>query len=83
MLTGIDHLVVVVPDLEAGIAAYEGLGFTVVRGGRHPVGTHNALMAFADGSYMELIAFYQPSPGHRWWLSLVDGSWRSPAMRVS
>lgn len=73
MLTGIDHLVVVVPDLDAGIEAYERLGFTVVRGGRHPIGTHNALMAFADGSYLELIAFYRESPEHRWWAPLARG----------
>ncbi len=73
MLTGIDHLVVVVPDLEAAIQNYEQLGFTVVRGGRHPVGTHNALIAFADGSYLELIAFYEPSADHRWWKPLQEG----------
>lgn len=73
MLTGIDHLVVVVSDLEAAIASYEQLGFTVVRGGRHPVGTHNALIAFADGAYLELIAFHAPNPRHRWWTPLQQG----------
>lgn len=73
MLTGIDHLVVVVPDLPAAIASYRDLGFTVVPGGRHPVGTHNALVSFADGAYLELIAFYEPSPPHRWWAPLQAG----------
>src|SRR3972149_6134064 len=64
MLRGIDHLVVVVPDLAAAAKSYAALGFSVVPGGRHPVGTHNQLIAFADGSYNELIAFYQKDTGH-------------------
>lgn len=68
MLTGIDHLVVLVPDLATGIRDYERLGFTVIPGGEHPGGTHNALIAFADGAYIELIAFQDPSAPseHRW-----------------
>jgi hypothetical protein len=67
MLKGIDHFVVVVPDLAAAIASYAELGFTVVRGGKHNIGTHNALIAFADGSYLELIAFLAPVAGHPWY----------------
>jgi catechol 2,3-dioxygenase-like lactoylglutathione lyase family enzyme len=73
VLTGIDHLVIVVPDLDTATAGYRDLGFTVVPGGRHPIGTHNALIAFADGAYLELIAFYEPSPRHRWWPPLQAG----------
>ena len=67
MLKGIDHIVVVVPELEAAIRSYGELGFTVVRGGKHNIGTHNALVAFADGSYIELIAFLSPVAGHPWY----------------
>jgi catechol 2,3-dioxygenase-like lactoylglutathione lyase family enzyme len=73
MLKGIDHLVVVVPELDAAVASYRGLGFSVVPGGRHPIGTHNALIAFADGSYLELIAFYEPNAQHRWYQRLQQG----------
>lgn len=73
MLTGIDHLVVVVPDLDVATRSYRELGFTVVPGGQHPVGTHNALVAFADGAYLELIAFYERNPEHRWWAPLEQG----------
>jgi catechol 2,3-dioxygenase-like lactoylglutathione lyase family enzyme len=73
MLRGIDHLVIVVPDLEAAARSYGELGFKVVPGGRHPVGTHNALIAFQDGSYLELIAFYESNPEHRWWAPLRLG----------
>jgi len=57
ILTGIDHIIVVA-ELEAAVASYRGLGFAVVPGGRHPIGTHNALIGLADGSYIELIAFF-------------------------
>ncbi len=73
MLTGIDHLVIAVPDLDAAIASYRALGFTVIPGGRHTVGTLNALVPFADGAYLELIAFYEPNPAHRWWWPLQRG----------
>ena len=73
MLKGIDHLVIAVRDLDAAAASYTQLGFAVVPGGRHPVGTHNALIAFTDGSYVELIAFYEPNPAHKWWAPLQRG----------
>ncbi len=63
----LDHLVILVPHLEDAITDYRHLGFTVQPGGTHADGaTHNALVVFADGSYLELIAFLQPQPGHRW-----------------
>ena len=73
MLLGLDHIVIVVRDLEAASKDYARLGFTVVPGGRHPVGTHNGLIALADGTYIELIAFYRENQQHRWWASLQKG----------
>lgn len=73
MIQGIDHLVVGVGDLEQAKAAYTAQGFTVVTGGRHLTGTHNALVSFADGSYIELIAFYEENRQHKWWDLLQMG----------
>ena len=73
MIQGIDHLVVVVQDLAQASSDYEQLGFTVVPGGQHPVGSHNALIAFRDGSYLEIIAFYRDAVDHRWWDPLRKG----------
>jgi hypothetical protein len=73
MIKGIDHLVVVVKDLGQAAADYESLGFTVVPGGKHPVGSHNMLIAFGDGSYIELIGFYRDANDHRWWQPLQTG----------
>jgi Glyoxalase-like domain len=73
MLRAIDHLVIVVQDLHVAVKDYQQLGFTVVPGGEHPVGSHNALISFADGSYLELIAFYRDALDHRWWQPLQKG----------
>jgi len=73
MPLGIDHCVIAVKDLETAIASYTELGFTVVRGGKHNIGTHNALIAFQDGSYLELIAFLNPVEGHPWYKALAKG----------
>ena len=73
MFTGIDHVVIVVEELESAIASYSRAGFTVVRGGKHPIGTHNALIAFSDGSYFELIAFLKSNTGHPWQTALAKG----------
>lgn len=59
----IDHVVILVPDLEAAIQSYSTqLGFRVIPGGKHAgmpgQRTWNALIPFeADGTYIELIAF--------------------------
>ncbi|MBA2534115.1 MAG: VOC family protein [Rubrobacter sp.] len=61
MLTRLDHLVVLVRDLELASADYESLGFAVTPGGEHADGlTSNALMPFEDGSYFELVSFLDP-----------------------
>ena len=74
MLSGIDHLVILVPALEPAVNHYETLGFTVIRGGRHNAfRTHNALIALSDGSYLELLAFYEPNPASKLWHRLVQG----------
>ncbi len=64
----LDHVVLAVADLVQAAADYQALGFTVTEGGEHPGGvSYNALIPFADGSYVELIAFHRPAPAHRWW----------------
>ena len=72
MITGIDHIVIAVPSLERAIETYRNLGFSVVEGGRHPYGSYNALVGFADGSYIEVLSFYEDSPAHPWWALLQE-----------
>lgn len=76
MPTMIDHVVVVIRDLDAASADAERAGFTVTPGGEHAGGTtHNALIPFADGSYVEMIAFREPDErqAHKWWPRLWKG----------
>ena len=61
MLNRLDHLVILVRDLDQAVRDYEGLGFAVTPGGEHADGlTRNALIPFRDGSYLELVAFLDP-----------------------
>jgi catechol 2,3-dioxygenase-like lactoylglutathione lyase family enzyme len=74
MIQQLDHLVILVDDLEAARRDYTMLGFNVVPGGEHSDGaTHNALIAFADGTYLELLAFRRDAPEHRWWRHTAHG----------
>lgn len=76
MIHGIDHLVIISADLEKAKADATQAGFTVVTGGTHKDGhTHNALIAFKDGSYIELIAPTRGIEGksHRWFPRLAKG----------
>ena len=61
MRYALDHVVVVVDSLAGATEAFRAAGFTVTGGGRHDaVPTENALVAFADGSYLELLAARDP-----------------------
>lgn len=74
MIPGIDHVVILVDDLTRASDTYRSLGFTVTPGGDHSDGiTHNALIAFADESYLELLAFKQTAPDHWWWRHTAIG----------
>jgi hypothetical protein len=72
----LDHVVFVARDLEAAIDDHRRRGFTVTPGGEHADGlTYNALVPFADGSYLELVGFHDlgRSLTHRWWKVAADG----------
>ncbi len=58
MITSFDHFIILVNDLDPAMEKFRRLGFAVAAGGEHPTfGSHNALIAFADGAYLELLAF--------------------------
>ena len=55
----LDHVVVIVDDLDDGAARLEEIGFHVTARSDHPFGTSNRLVMLTD-SYIELIAVTQP-----------------------
>lgn len=76
MLRQLDHVVLVARDLNSAIADHRRRGFTVTPGGEHADGaTHNALITFGDGSYLEIVAFRDIARAltHRWWKIAADG----------
>jgi catechol 2,3-dioxygenase-like lactoylglutathione lyase family enzyme len=76
MPSSIDHVVIAVRDLAEASQDFADLGFTVTPGGEHAHrGSHNALIPFADGSYIEVIAFRDVGSrsGDDWWDLLQKG----------
>ena len=69
MARALDHFVLGVPDLDAAGALFSALGFTVGARNRHPWGTENRIIQFADETFFELItvgdAFAIPAHGPR------------------
>jgi hypothetical protein len=67
----LDHIILAVNDLAEGMDDYRALGFNVIPGGVHSNGaTHNALICFEDGTYIELLA----ATGNIPQLGLIDFS---------
>lgn len=57
-----DHAVIVVESLHGAVRGFSSAGFTVTPGGRHDaLRTENALVAFADGAYLELLSLHEPA----------------------
>src|SRR4029077_7639969 len=76
MLRQLDHVVLVARDLNSAIADHRRRGFTVTPGGEHADGaTHNALITFVDGSYLEIVAFRDMARARtdRWCKIAADG----------
>ena len=57
--TNLDHVVIAVRDLAVATTSFERLGFTVTPGGSHPSGgTTGSGVFFSNGTYLELLTFY-------------------------
>ncbi|HEV8656153.1 MAG TPA: VOC family protein [Candidatus Limnocylindria bacterium] len=85
MIHGLDHVALVVLDLDAAVAEHRSRGFTVIPGGEHATGlTHNALVGFQDDSYLELVAFHDLSAarGKHSWAPVAErgGGWADFAL---
>lgn len=78
-IQGIDHLVILVADLDAAAETYRRLGFTL-----SPRGVHSAHMGSANHTvmlqddYFELLAVTRPTPANETWrtrLAAGEGIW--------
>ena len=50
----VDHILLGIDDLDRGMEQFEKLtGVRPVYGGKHPRGTHNALVSLGNGTYLE------------------------------
>jgi catechol 2,3-dioxygenase-like lactoylglutathione lyase family enzyme len=69
-ITGFDHLVILVRDIDRAAAMYQALGFTLTERGHHSRGTCNHTMML-DGNYMELVTVEHPGPGNAEYVELL------------
>ena len=72
----VDHVVIFVKDLTEATADFKHFGFRVTLGGTHAGGlTQNSLIALADGTYLELLAFTVPVTSEN--LAQLEGEQRT------
>jgi hypothetical protein len=73
-VTGLDHLVVPVHDLDAAAVAWTKAGFTVSPRGRHSaeMQTANHTIMLDDNTYIELLAIERDAPANEVWRRMLD-----------
>ena len=63
----IDHIILGAADLDRATRAFERMtGVRPVYGGKHPTGTHNALVSLGGHTYLEIIAAQPGAPPPDW-----------------
>jgi len=69
-IRGIDHVVVLVRDLERARVTYERLGFTLTPRGYHTLGSQNHCIVFGR-DYVELLAVPKPHPAMQYFTDFL------------
>jgi len=88
-LPAVDHAVVAGSDLDALAVAFADAGLETEYGGEHSNGvTHNRVLGFADGSYLELISTLEPGAESPWWNDAIHGdagpcAWALPVSDIA
>lgn len=71
-LLGVDHVVILVNDLDHAQAAWSRLGFTLTPRGFHSIGTRNHCLMFGS-DYLELLALGAPHPVTAAFAAFLEG----------
>lgn len=69
-VTGLDHVVICVHDLEHARNTYARLGFTLTARGHHSIGSQNHCIMFGS-DYIELLAVPRPHPANRYFTDFL------------
>jgi catechol 2,3-dioxygenase-like lactoylglutathione lyase family enzyme len=72
--SGVDHLVILVRDLDAARNGYARLGFEPAPLGRHSnhLGTGNHCVMLPEGDYFEVLSVLAPTPANEVWRRMLD-----------
>lgn len=71
IVTGIDHTIILVADLDRAAATYRRLGFTLTERGRHTkLGTHNHCMML-ENDYLEILGVAEPGQASARWTDIL------------
>lgn len=71
IITGLDHAIMLVRDLDRAASAWRRLGFTLTERGHHTkLDTHNHCMMFGR-DYLELLAIERPGPVNAQWQDIL------------
>jgi catechol 2,3-dioxygenase-like lactoylglutathione lyase family enzyme len=77
LVTGLDHIIILVNDLEAAATRYRAMGFALKPGRPHDNGIRNQHVKFEDGTELELLTAPEPkdqlTTQYRRYLAQGDG----------
>jgi Glyoxalase-like domain len=71
-LLGVDHVVILINDIDAAQAAWSRLGFNLTPRGFHSIGTRNHCMMFGS-DYVELLSVVTPHPVTQYFSEFLAG----------
>lgn len=71
-VTGLDHVVICVHDLERARSTYARMGFTLTPRGHHSIGSQNHCIMFG-ADYLELLAVPRPHPANQYFSDFLLG----------
>lgn len=81
-ILGIDHVVILVRDLDDAEATFTRLGFSLTPRGHHSIGTQNHCLMF-EHDYLELLSVKQPHPVTQYFSQFLAASDGAAAIALS